>query len=117
LIEFIIFLAIIVLVTVAPLMIAGKILGAANTGFFTCLMLVLFIGAIEKGAGIIFSNPGFAVVAAVAATGAIVSFMMETNYIKGITISLLTIGVMYVLVAGLAGLGIATGFAEVSGGT
>lgn len=116
-IELVIFLVIIILVSVGSLMIAGRVLGAANTGFFSCLMLAVFIGAIEKSAGVLIGNPGFAIVAAIAATGAIVSYVMQTSYAKGVAISLLTIGVMYVLVAAIAGLGIATGFAEIDAGT
>lgn len=110
---FLIFIIVVVVLTVIPVMIAAKLMGAKNTSFGSSLLAVIASVAAENIAQQVISNPGFSGLIAVAITAVCFSLILGAKYIQSILIALLSIGVQYGLALVLAGFGIATGFASI----
>jgi hypothetical protein len=112
--NFIIFILVVVVLTVIPVMIAAKLLGAKNTSFWSCVFAVIASVAAENIAEQVVSNPGFSGLIAVAVTAVCFSLILGAKYIQSVLIALLSIGVQYGIALLVAGMGIATGVASVS---
>lgn len=109
-----IFFLIIIVVTIIPVMIAAKFLDARNTSFIACTLAVIGSVAAENVSEVLISNPAYAGITAIAVTGIMYSFALDTTYKKAIIITLLSFGVQYVTVLVLAGVGISSGIVEVT---
>ena len=112
--NFIIFILVVVVLTVFPVMIAAKLLGAEKTTFWVCVLAVIASVAAENVSGAIISNPGLSGFIALAITAVCFSVILGAKFFQSLLIALLSIGVQYGLAMLVAGLGIATGTVEVT---
>ena len=92
-------LALILLITVAPVMIAARIVGAGRTGFWICL-LALFVSLIIVGVAVRMFHGGGLLAFFVAPLGFML--ILDTTYLRG-----LGIVILQYLIAFLIGLVIA----------
>ncbi len=111
--EFALFIFIVVVLTIIPVMVSAKLLQAKNTSFWSCLLAVITSVAAEHIAQQLVSNPGFAGLLAVAITAVCFSLILGAKYIQSVLIALLAIGVQYGLALLLAGVGLAAGIATI----
>jgi len=112
--SFMIFILVVVVLTVIPVMIAAKLLGAKNTTFWSCVFAVIASVAAENIAEHVISNPGFAGLLAVATTAVCFSLILGAKYIQSVLIALLSYGVQYGIALLVAGMGIAAGVVSVT---
>ncbi len=79
-------LALILLITVAPVMIAARIVGAGRTGFWICL-LALFVSLIIVGVAVRMFHGGGLLAFFVAPLGFML--ILDTTYLRGLAIVVL----------------------------
>ena len=105
----IVFLAVVVLVTVIPVMVAAKYLDARNSGFLSCVLAVVGSVSAEHIASMFISNPGFSALVAFVLTAVFYSVILGASFKNSVLIALLAIGVQFVVGYFLLGAGVATG--------
>lgn len=105
--EVLFFFAAIVLLTVYPVMLAAKMLGAENTSFFPCLFVVIASAVANKVGFALAQNELIANIIAIAFTALAISMLLGAKYFQSLLISLLSIGVQFVLALGLVAIGFA----------
>lgn len=101
---FLIFIALVIMFTVIPVMVAAKILGAERTSFMRCLLVVIASVAAETIASNLVDNEVIAGLIAIAFTGLCISVILGAKYLQSIVIAVLSIGVQLGLAILLAGL-------------
>ncbi|MFT7561650.1 MAG: hypothetical protein ACI93R_003579 [Flavobacteriales bacterium] len=104
---FLIGVGVLILLTIVPVMISAKMLNAAKTGFFSCLIAVV-ISAVG-GAFIIafFADSLIGTVLSFAFTAVVFSFMLGAKYIQSAIIAVLATVIQTVGIYVLAFLGFA----------
>ena len=112
--SFLIFILVVIVLTVFPVMIAAKLLGAKNTNFWSCVFAVIASVAADNISEQLISNPGFSGLLAIAATAVCFSVILGAKYLQSVLISFLSYGVQYGIALVVAGMGIATGVVSVS---
>ncbi len=105
--ELILFFVALVLLTVFPVMVAAKMLGAENTSFFPCLLVVIASVVANKVGVALADNQLIASIIAIAITALCISMMLGAKYFQSLLISLLSIGVQFVIAIVLATIGFA----------
>ena len=107
--SFLLFIAVVIILTVIPVMIAAKFLGAERTSFLSCLMVVIASVASEQIGSNLVESEFVAGVIAFAFTALCISMILGAKYIQSIVIAVLSIGVQFGLALLLAGVGLASG--------
>lgn len=110
--SFLLFIAVVIILTVIPVMIAAKFLGAERTSFIYCLMVVIASVAAENIGSNLVESEVVAGIIAIAFTALCISMILGAKYIQSIAIATLSIGVQFGLALLLAGLGLASGVVE-----
>lgn len=110
--SFLLFIAVVIILTVIPVMIAAKFLGAERTSFISCLMVVIASFAAEHIGSNLVESEILAGVIAIAFTALCISMILGAKYIQSIVIAVLSIGVQFGLALLLAGLGLASGVVQ-----
>jgi hypothetical protein len=110
--SFLLFIAVVIILTVIPVMIAAKFLGAERTSFISCLMVVIASVASEHIGSNLVESEVVAGVIAIGFTALCISMILGAKYIQSIVIAVLSIGVQFGLALLLAGLGLASGVVE-----
>lgn len=110
--SFLLFIAVVIILTVIPVMIAAKFLGAERTSFISCLMVVIASVAAENIGSNLVESEVVAGIIAIAFTALCISMILGAKYIQSIVIAVLSIGVQFGLALLLAGLGLASGVVE-----
>lgn len=110
--SFLLFIAVVIILTVIPVMIAAKLLGAERTSFLSCLLVVIASVAAEKIGSNLVENEVVATVIALAFTALCISLILGAKYLQSIVIAVLSIGVQFGLALVLAGLGLASGVVD-----
>ncbi len=106
--EILVFFVVIVLLTVFPVMVAAKILGAEKSSFFSCLLVVIASFVANKVGIALVDNQLLASIIAIAFTALCITMILGAKYFQSLLISLLSIGVQFVIVLVLATIGVAT---------
>jgi hypothetical protein len=106
--EILVFFAVIVLLTVFPVMIAAKMLGAENSAFFSCLLVVIASVVANKVGFALADSQLLANVIAIAFTALCISMILGAKYFQSLLISLLSIGLQFVIAIALTAIGFAT---------
>ncbi len=83
-------------ITIVPVMISARVLNAANTGFFSCLIAVIASAAAYRGAAELVSHAGLSFITAIALTAIVFSMILGAKYIQSVFIALLSIGIQFV---------------------
>jgi uncharacterized membrane protein (DUF485 family) len=104
--ELIIGIAILAVVTVVPVMFAAKMLNAANTGFWICLVAVIISSVASSLSTSFIANEVVAFIVSLAVTAVVFSFVLGAKYIQSACISLLAMAIQYGALMLLASLGI-----------
>ena len=110
--QFLLGFAILLVLTVVPVMIAARIVGARKTGFGSAvfalfLQLVLGAGLLQLGPG-----PTVALIAVVVGGALIYAFALDTTILRGFIVSLL-VGLITAAIALLIGGSLMTGSAVI----
>ena len=106
--EILVFFVVIVLLTVFPVMIAAKILGDENSSFFSCLLVVIASVVANKVGIALVDNQLLANIIAIAFTALCITMILGAKYFQSLLISLLSIGLQFVIVLVLATIDFAT---------
>lgn len=107
--SFILFFSIVIGLTVLPIMISAKILKANKTSFKACLISAVGAVSVEHFTRTAIENQGFAGLAALIINGILFSLVLGTGFWKGLTISLLALGVQILIGYIFVGIGLSTG--------
>ena len=105
--EFLIGIAIISAITVLPIMVAAKLLGAAHTGFFRCLLAVIVSAAANHIGDQLFGDSLVSLLASFAITALGFAIILGAGYLQALGISLLAIGIQVGTAILLAVMGLA----------
>lgn len=105
--EFLIIIAVLVAITVAPVMIGARIVGANNTGFGSALLAVVMLGAVSVGVDHFIGNRVLAFVVSATAGALLLAGILGTTFLRGLAVSaivtVIQIAVMLVVVGALIG--------------
>ena len=112
--SFLLFIAAVIILTVIPVMIAAKFLGAERTSFISCIMVVIASVAAERIGSNLVESEAVAGIIAIAFTALCISMILGAKYIQSIVIAVLSIGVQFGLALLLAGLGLASGAVQLN---
>lgn len=104
----------IVMVTVVPVMVSARLLGAKNTGFIVCFLAVIGSVLSEHFSHVIIENDFIAGVVTVAVTAVFFSVVLGAKYLQSILIALLSYGVQIAAVFIIAAVATIFGVGEVS---
>lgn len=102
----IVFLAILVLLTVIPVMTAAKILKAERSSFWICLLAVIASVASESISSMFIASEGLASLVALTVTAVCFAVILGATFIQSLLIALLSIGVQFVLALLLTTMGL-----------
>ena len=101
-----IFLAIVVILTVIPVMIAAKMLKANRSSFWICLLAVIASVASDHLSSMFIANDGIAYLVALAITALCFSAILGASFIQSLVIALVSIGIQFVIALLLAVMGL-----------
>jgi hypothetical protein len=97
-------IALLVGLTVVPVMVGARVVGANNTGFGSALLAVLVLAALSIGIGKFIGNQFLAFVVSVAAGGLLLSTILDTSFWRGIGVGVVVVIVQYIVMLLFAGL-------------
>ena len=101
--SFLLFIALLLGVTVVPVMIGARIVGAKNTGFGSALLAVIILAAVSIGIDRYFGNQLLGYIASAAAGGFFLAGILGTTFWRGIAVSIITVVVQAIIVVVFAG--------------
>lgn len=107
--EIITAIALIIAVTVVPIMVGARVVGAKNTGFGSALIAVIVLLALSYGIAKFIPNPIVAFIASAAGGGVFLSAILDTTFLRGIAVSIIAVAVQFAILVMFAGAIIGTG--------
>jgi asparagine N-glycosylation enzyme membrane subunit Stt3 len=102
-IQILIMIAVIVGLTVVPVMLAAKFIGAGKTGFGAALLAVFLQACLTRATQHFVSDQSLAMAIVVVASSAVFSFTLDTTILRGFVVSILTIVITLVVIALFSG--------------
>lgn len=96
-------LALLVAVTVVPIMVGARVVGAKNTGFGSALIAVFVLAALSFGVAKFIPNQILAFVVSAAGGGILLSAILGTTFWKGIAVSIIAVAVQIAVLVMFAG--------------
>ncbi len=101
--SFLLFIALLLGVTVIPVMIGARIVGARNTGFGSALLAVIALACVSIGVDKFFGNQLLGYIVSAAAGGFFLAGILGTSFWRGIAVSIITVVVQVIVFVVFAG--------------
>jgi hypothetical protein len=96
-------LGLLIAVTVVPIMVGARVVGAKNTGFGSALIAVVVLAALSFGVAKFIQNPILAFVVSAAGGGVFLSAILGTSFWRGIAVSVIAVAVQIAVLVMFAG--------------
>lgn len=101
--EFLLIIALLVALTVVPVMVGARVMRADNTGFGTALFAVVLLAALSAAIEYFIANQALAFLVAVAGGAAILAGVLRTTLLRGLAVSVIVVGVQLLVLLVAAG--------------
>lgn len=101
--SFLLFVALLLGVTVIPVMIGARMVGAGNTGFGSALLAVIALTLISMGVDKFFGNQLLGYLVSAVAGGYILAGILRTSFWRGIAVSIITVVIQVIVFVVFAG--------------
>ena len=100
---FLMFIALLLAVTVVPVMIGARIVKAKNTGFGAALFAIILLTALSAAVEHFFSSQGIAFIVSAFGGAAILAGTLGTTFLRGLVVSVIVVAVQFAVILGVAG--------------
>jgi hypothetical protein len=101
--EFLYVIALLIGMTIIPVMVGARVVGAQNTGFGSALFAVILLAALSIGIDMFVGNPIVAFLASAAGGGFLLAGILGTSFLRGIAVSLIAVAVQVLVIVVFAG--------------
>jgi hypothetical protein len=96
-------ITLLIAVTVVPIMIGARVVGAKNTGFGSALIAVVVLSALSFFVSKYIGNPLLAFAASAAGGGVMLAAILGTTFWKGILVSIIAVAIQIGVLVMFAG--------------
>jgi len=100
---FLLVVAFFLAVTVVPIMIGARVVGAEKTGFGSAVIALILLSVLSVAIEHMVSNNLLAFLVSVAGGAAILSGVLGTTFLKGLAVSFIVVAVQFVVLLMFAG--------------
>jgi hypothetical protein len=101
--EFLYAIGLLIAVTVVPIMVGARIVGAKNTGFGSALFAVILLSALSIAVNKFIDNSVLAFLASAAGGGFFLAGVLGTTFWKGIVVSVIAVAIQVAILVFFAG--------------
>jgi hypothetical protein len=105
--ELVLLIALFLVIAVAPVMLAARAMGAANTGFWSCFIALILSSILSTACTGLFGSNLISFIASLLATAVVFSLVLGTSIGVSILISLLAVVIQVGLILVMASIGMA----------
>jgi hypothetical protein len=91
-------LALLIGVTVFPVMVGARVVGARNNGFWSALFAVLLLSALSVAIGKNITSPGLAFAASAGGGAVVLAGVLGTTFLRGILVGVVIVAVQYAVI-------------------
>ncbi len=95
-------IAVLIGMTIIPVMVGARLVGAQNTGFGSALIAVVVLAAMSIGIDKFIGNQAVAFLMSAAGGGWLLAGILGTSFLRGIAVSLIAVVVQVVVIVAFA---------------
>lgn len=101
--QLLLFIALLLAVTVFPVMIGARMVNARNTGFGAAFLAIILLAALSAAVEHFFPSQGVAFVVSVLGGAAILAGTLGTTFLRGLAVSMIVVAIQFLVILGVAG--------------
>jgi hypothetical protein len=101
--SFLLILTLLIGITVFPVMVGARIVGAGNRGFWSALFSVIILSVLSEFVPKYIPNHAAAFAVSTAASALFLAGILDTTFLRGLAVSVIIVAVQYLVVIMFAG--------------